>query len=291
MNTHDDPLDDLFGGAPAAPRVAPQTERAQAIRNAVTETFAENCRKCGGSGRFGRFGQCFACKGRGRLEFKTSPQTRERNRLVAADRKARAEEQNLAAFAKAHKAEHAWMVTQAPSFEFARAMLEAVIKFGDLTEKQMAAVQKCVARAQTRVTERAAREAAAPAVDVSKIEAAFARARQGAADDREGIKWLSLRLDTFKFSDAPARDPWPAAIFVKEGEAKLGRIVGGKFICSRVCDDATQARVLAAIADPAAAAIAFGQRTGSCSVCGRELTNAESRKLGIGPICAEKFGF
>jgi hypothetical protein len=71
----------------------------------------------------------------------------------------------------------------------------------------------------------------------------------------------------------------------------LGRIVDGRFLRSHACDDATEARILAAIADPAAAAIAYGQRTGTCSCCGRELTNAESRARGIGPICAEKYGF
>jgi len=43
--------------------------------------------------------------------------------------------------------------------------------------------------------------------------------------------------------------------------------------------------------DPSAAARAYGLRTGQCSICGRELTNAESRARGIGPICAERFGF
>ena len=32
----------------------------------------------------------------------------------------------------------------------------------------------------------------------------------------------------------------------------------------------------------------FGKRTGTCVCCGRELTNEESRNLGIGPVCREK---
>lgn len=42
--------------------------------------------------------------------------------------------------------------------------------------------------------------------------------------------------------------------------------------------------------DPYAAAKLYGQQTGSCSCCGRELTNSLSIELGIGPICREKFG-
>src|SRR5262245_8982532 len=150
------------------------------------------------------------------------------------------------------------------------------------------AVQKLMARDTER---KQAREATAKAVDVSKVEAAFAEARNAAASDGEGVKWLKLRLDTFTFSDAPARGQWAAAIFVREGETKLGRIAGGKFMRSFACDDTTESRVLAAAADPEAAAVAYGQRTGEGSCCGRELTNAESRARGIGPICAEKYGW
>jgi len=51
------------------------------------------------------------------------------------------------------------------------------------------------------------------------------------------------------------------------------------------------ARVLAVASDPKAAATAYGQRTGSCSCCGRELTNKESIDLGTGQMCAGKFGW
>ena len=43
--------------------------------------------------------------------------------------------------------------------------------------------------------------------------------------------------------------------------------------------------------DPLSAAQMFGQKTGRCSCCGRELTVEESIRLGIGPICRLKFGF
>ena len=42
--------------------------------------------------------------------------------------------------------------------------------------------------------------------------------------------------------------------------------------------------------DPTAAARLYGQETGQCSCCGRELTRKESIDRGIGPICAELFG-
>ena len=42
--------------------------------------------------------------------------------------------------------------------------------------------------------------------------------------------------------------------------------------------------------NPYEAAKVYGQETGTCSCCGRELTNKLSIELGIGPICREKFG-
>ena len=42
--------------------------------------------------------------------------------------------------------------------------------------------------------------------------------------------------------------------------------------------------------NPSKAAKLHGMETGSCACCGRELTNKASIQLGIGPICAEKYG-
>lgn len=43
-------------------------------------------------------------------------------------------------------------------------------------------------------------------------------------------------------------------------------------------------------ADPKAAMLVQGTRTGSCCICGRELTDPESVALGIGPICGGRWG-
>jgi len=42
--------------------------------------------------------------------------------------------------------------------------------------------------------------------------------------------------------------------------------------------------------DVPGAAKLYGQETGNCGCCGRELTVRESIERGIGPICAERFG-
>lgn len=55
---------------------------------------------------------------------------------------------------------------------------------------------------------------------------------------------------------------------------------------------ATRFKVLTAIArDPKAASVRYGKLLGSCGICGRTLTDADSRARGIGPICADKIGW
>ena len=64
------------------------------------------------------------------------------------------------------------------------------------------------------------------------------------------------------------------------GESRLNNRAGAEVLA-----------VLAAYnADPAAEGKVQGLRTGRCMCCGRELTNQVSVELGIGPICAEKWG-
>ncbi len=68
----------------------------------------------------------------------------------------------------------------------------------------------------------------------------------------------------------------------------LGKVTPNR-LDSRI-PDSVKAVLLEAASDPLTAAIRYGRETGSCSCCGKELTNAESIRLGIGPICREKFG-
>lgn len=124
------------------------------------------------------------------------------------------------------------------------------------------------------------------AINVGAIETAFAAAREN------GIKRPRLRLADFTFSRAPDTGKNAGSIYVKRGkEEYLGKVTAGLFHPTMACDAATSAKVIEVASDPHNAAKAYGNRTGSCSCCGRELTNKESIDLGIGPICREKFGW
>ena len=58
---------------------------------------------------------------------------------------------------------------------------------------------------------------------------------------------------------------------------------------SRLSDD-VKSVILEAASDPLTAAVRYGRETGSCSCCGRDLTNPDSIAAGIGPVCREKYG-
>jgi hypothetical protein len=122
-------------------------------------------------------------------------------------------------------------------------------------------------------------------VDVSKIVTALNTAFSN------GKKRPKLRLGAFTFSRAPDTGKNPGAIYVKKGMAYLGKVVDGEFHPVRDCDDDTTKAVIEVASKPLESAVAYGFKTGICACCGITLTNPESIKRGIGPICAEKFGF
>jgi len=282
MQTINDLPDDL--GAIYSPPTKP-----------AAPTFRQTCGKCNGKGRvtfgytFIQSGTCFACKGKGFFEYRTSPEQRAKARAASQARKDRAQAETLARadeWRTANPIEAEWLETAAArGFDFAVSLSESLNKFGALTEGQLAAVRKCIVRDDERKAEHAKRTAAAPALTVEAIEVAFQSAKAA------GIKWPKLRLDTFTFSPAGANSANAGAIYIKEGETYLGKVLGGKLLTSRDCDSETRDRIVTAATDPHAAAIAYGKRFGKCSICARELSDPASVERGIGPICAENYGW
>jgi hypothetical protein len=298
----DDDLSDLLAGMQnAAPRT-PVTPPASYV--APEKHFAEGCPKCRGTGKFisysGRvLGDCFACKGRGQRTFKNSAADREQAREKAADRKARNLAADIAAFRDREPAVAAWLdaeTAKAKPFGFAVAMVEALAKWGDLTDKQLETCQRLAAKSTERAAERAAAVTAAPVVDASKIEQAFATARTAA--DRPGAKGVMVRPIklqsgeiTVRFTPGSIGSQWEGMLFAKSGDKKLGSIKAGRFNRRFECTDAEAAAVLDCASNPEKAAVAYGKAWSTCGICGRGLLNDESIARGIGPICAERFGW
>lgn len=116
------------------------------LETAPDPTFTEPCKRCRGKGVrfFGRpvvVVQCNTCKGEGVRHFKAPPEKRARTNEKAKERKAKKLAQSIVAFQIEHPRVWHWMETS--SFEFAGKMKEALMKYGSLTERQLAASIKC----------------------------------------------------------------------------------------------------------------------------------------------------
>lgn len=284
-------LDDALTGADVAANLKAKADAGQIIP-LVSPGFEERCPKCHGTGQFRSYsgralGPCFTCKGKGTRTFRTSSAQRAKARDQRADRAERERVENGNRFKEENPAQWAWIEGRATKADaFALSLLEGIFKFGHLTERQAIAVDKAIARDAERAQQREERVAAAPTADVGQIEQALRSARQN------GIKHPKLRLADFVFSLAGEESRNPGAIYVKaHGGDYLGKVAAGRFYASRECSTEASASILAAAADPHAAAVAYGHKFGSCSCCGRELSNPESVELGIGPICRERFGW
>lgn len=178
------------------------------------------------------------------------------------------------AFAMTHPAEVEWLMDN-QHLDFAQSLARDLQDRGFLTERQLAAVTKNLNRP------------AAEDISVAAIEAKFATAFANL------IKQPRLRLDTFTFK-AVIKGANAGGIYVTEGKgedaAYLGKVIGGKFLPSRDCSEDQKTRIMAAASNPDEAAKAYGQRTGNCCICGRELTAEQSIERFIGPICAGNYG-
>ena len=110
-----------------------------------------------------------------------------------------------------------------------------------------------------------------------------------------GLKWPSLRFDGMAISMA-TKGKNAGHLYVKRGpdynDEYLGKVdPSGIFYPSRDCTNADCDRLREIAADFQGQLEAHGIDTGVCGCCGRELTNPESVRLGIGPFCRQRFGF
>jgi len=295
--------DDLAAAGPAG-KPMPSVAKAEA-----GEGFVEQCPKCRGTGRFmsygGRnLGPCFACKGAGKNTYKTSKADRAKSRDRAAAAKVSREHQiadAAAAWIAANPAEAKWLadtgrrnIERGGSFNFPQDILNKLHQYGSLTDAQLAAVRKLMARDTERAT---ARAAAAPAVDATKIETAFAHAREKAArPGQQGTFVKPLKLTsgdvTVHFKPGTPGSTWDGMLFAKTpDDRKLGYIKGGKFFRQFGCTEVEAAAVQELAANPQDGVLAYAKAWKACGICSRTLLNDESIARGIGPICASKYGW
>jgi hypothetical protein len=204
-------------------------------------------------------------------------------------------------FAASQPNRAAWIVAKAPTFEFAAAMMQAVSRFGDLTDPQAAAVDRCIARDEARQSQNAAPQA--PSATFPAIRAAFDQLVLAGGRKPITIGDLTLSL-------APASGRNAGALYVKSHGAYAGKIVptqnGPVFMPTRECPATVLPALLVIEADPRGAVQAHAARIAAtiaeaaaegrtlsmpCGCCGLTLTDPVSIARGIGPICAGRWGF
>lgn len=249
------------------------------------------CTQCGGSGIWKGYmregiwgeGKCRACKGRG--GFKTSESDRNKSRASAKTSKAKRLEEAKDATIEAHGELIDDLRAIAHWHNFAGSLIESFDKYGGLTDKQMDAGYKSVARVKEKQAEREATKSSVSGdVDMARVLELFSTAKAN------GLKRPRFRTQHLDLSLAPDHGQNPGAIYVKYAGAYAGKIIDGKFRAGGSTPADTLDRLKAIAADPLKAATAYGQATGACGCCGRELTDPSSIDAGIGPICATKWG-
>ena len=116
--------------------------------------FSEDCTKCGGSGSWRPGYKCFKCKGKGKLQFKTSSSQRaqaKRSRVKRATAKAVESAADWNDYLKSRPAIADWLDNQSTSRgsgTFAASLTSSGTKYGSLTEGQERAVYSCIASDQ-----------------------------------------------------------------------------------------------------------------------------------------------
>lgn len=298
-----DDLGSEFDTAPVVvkrPETLEQASGLKSQRKNAPQVFTETCPRCRGTGRYHHVSEhgiiCLKCKGAGKLTFSSSPEKRAAARLKNAEKKQaevqKRQDDALAkfnAFEEQHPDIAAWWADT--KFEFALSLKEAAMRYGKLTDNQLAAARKCVAKLNEFSADRAKRAAAvaaAPILDLTAISGAMDKAREA------GIKRPKMRLlagnDGFVLSFAPDHGKWGGSLYAKLADGTyLGRITAGRFYPARETSTELGDAIFAACQKPLESAVAYGRRTGSCSCCGRELTDPASIDAGIGPICQGKF--
>jgi hypothetical protein len=180
------------------------------------------------------------------------------------------------------------------SFDFMLCMKERVTGpkgvRGPLSRAMVAAILKCKEADERRATERAEREAERKRNQTGRDLNVLPYGRTCAAVENESGALTFLLFDRPGERDRFGQpSKWHGWVFVKQqqgpDEVRLGSQRPGETYAGQ-----WPSLVDKVLADPMAAVARYGLELGVCGVCGKALTNEESREAGIGPVCLRKLG-
>jgi hypothetical protein len=183
------------------------------------------------------------------------------------------EELLLDLWIKDNPEDYKWLTDSAPENTFAASLLSFLNTHHYLTDKQHQCVKMNVCKEQPLE------------VNSLELEEKFKTARQN------GVKWPKITLDTLKIKMAGDNSRNPGSLYVTEHGNYYGKVSHGKFYKVPECSPEAAEKIQKLISDPEMTVKRYGIETGQCCICSRTLTNPESIKLGMGPICRTSFGF
>jgi hypothetical protein len=191
---------------------------------------------------------------------------------------------NAKQVAKQYPELHAWFFKQ--QHPWAVKMMANLRNYDSLTDNQISASIRIKADAENLSPNKPSAPVAE--LDLAAIEFAFNNAKA------KGVRQPKMSLAHFQFKAASPTGANPGAIYIQQkndDKTYLGKVLGGKMTLSRDCSPELVDEVRAVVADPKQAAIAYGKEYGICCICNRTLTDPDSIANGIGPICADNFGW
>lgn len=282
----------------------------------TTSPATATCERCNGTGQYhgtrrdgtSYIGRCFACQG-----YQRSGHRSYRTGTVAAPTVPVTITPRMAAFQAQYPAEFAWLqANSAAGVGFASSLLAGMARYGGLTPRQLAAVQRNLGQvepvataavnppdvteslqSQIAETGTAAVVITPPAppapvtIDMSQIFAAFdAAAASGLRKVRLTLGDIELRRTGERFRHGSGN-----VMIYLNGQYRgyVSRDNVFHLGVGRVLTPTEADHVRAAVADPQSAARTHGLDSNHCSCCGKLLTDPVSTMTGIGPICLRRY--
>ena len=282
------PLQEEKDFAPTALAYRDDTGR---LRNAVwdqTDVRLHSCHACNGTGvwmlplyaRRGKSGPCHKCQGRGHFKTSGAERTKAREyRKLTSSRKLESGKDRILAD---HTLLVIWLKDNANWNDFARSLIEQFNTRGMLSDKQLTAAErmmaKCLAKDEEKKRDREWQVKDSVGLDLTDLPAG-----------RYAIPDGDTRLKVLVNKPTGRSVRWGGHIFVSDAaeygaRTNYGRQKpGGKYVGK------IEQELTVIMEDPRAASIAYGKLVGHCGVCGRKLEDEQSVAAGIGPVCASKF--
>jgi hypothetical protein len=185
---------------------------------------------------------------------------------------------------------HGLEKSSAAGSDFATSLLASLIRYKNLTPKQLPWAQKLAWEALTGRSDKPKAKGMDLGGEMTGLVAKFREAKES------GLKCPMLlfkfvgNCSKLRVSLAPDTGKNPGCLYVKADGNYAGKITPqGEFFGSRDCNEAVRDFLKEFAVDPVGVGARKGREAGICCYCASELTDARSLTAGYGPVCAKSW--